>query len=78
MRITENAVASLSQTLVKLETATRSLAASNGEPDQTLQDTVDLSGQAVTLIRARREFQANARVVAAQDELERKALDLLG
>ncbi len=68
----------MNRALTKLETAAKSLSAAARQPEQPLQDMVDLSGQAVTLIRARNEFKANVEAFETQDEMTRKTLDLVG
>ena len=40
-------------------------------------DSVDLSAQAVALISDRNEFQANAQVFHAGDQMQKKLLDLM-
>jgi cell division GTPase FtsZ len=77
MQTGESARLGMENAVAKLETAARSLRAANRNPVQPLEDTVDLSGAAVLLIKARTEFQANAEVFAAGDEIAKRTIDLL-
>jgi hypothetical protein len=41
-------------------------------------DDVNLSTEAVAMLRAKEQFQANARVIQVGDQMQKKLLDLLG
>lgn len=63
----ERATSSLNQTAAKI--------AKTGPSDG---DTVDLSAEMVELLKARRNFHANANVVRTEAEVEKTVLNILG
>lgn len=58
MRIEERAAVETAPRLVKMETSVKSVSAANRQPVQPYQDLVDLSGEAMTMIKDERRLLA--------------------
>ncbi|HEY1495040.1 MAG TPA: flagellar basal body rod C-terminal domain-containing protein [Candidatus Solibacter sp.] len=70
-----SAVGGLERAQASLEQVAGRLAkASSAAPE----DTVDLSAEMVKLLHARNAFQSKARVIEAEDQMQRAAVNLLG
>ncbi len=77
MRIQQIGLEGMQRSMAKLESAAKSLTAANRQPQQPLQDTVDLSGAMVTMIKDQRTFEASAAIVRTGNEMDRKLLDVI-
>jgi flagellar hook protein FlgE len=62
----------------KLERAARRLAQLPSSASETPEDVVDLSAEMVSMLQARTEHAANAKVAETAQEIDQHLLDLLG
>jgi flagellar hook protein FlgE len=72
MDVSSIAIGGLDQAQSQLESAARQIA--NSAPP----DTVDLSQQAVSLLQAGTDFQANLATIKANDQMLQSLFDVLG